>query len=218
LSALRGYNKGMAGGGGGATFLATFVRNNVCTHKGLAFTPLLPVLALANPLALPVFLASWGVLLGLTLILWLGVPCNPKLNCIKVLDANSNEYVPKKDGTKAFLVSFFVVYGILLSVTLAARVFICSSGPPLDVYGGGILSNVQSLFSMGKVAKPGVPPYSARLALPRLPASLARGGVASPVLSSFGSPHFSAPHPNDNLTRLTAQLESLKSAIPKPMR
>lgn len=111
--------------------------------------PLVPAIMfvdIRNPI---IFFAAWGIVLFLWIILWFVVPCNPNLNCTATTPRG-------KDGTKALLVSFLMVYGILIVVAIAARIFICSSGEPkLDEYGGGVLTNIQSLFQMGKVPKKG---------------------------------------------------------------
>jgi hypothetical protein len=128
------------------TFLQRFVRDNVCTHKGFVLVPAAPAFMFANPFQFQSFAAAWGLTIILWLILWLAVPCNPNLNCTPT--------TKKKDGTKALLVSWLIVYGILVVVALAARVFICSSGgPPLNAYGGGVLTQVESLFTMKHLSK-----------------------------------------------------------------
>ena len=128
------------------TFLQRFVRDNVCTHKGIVLVPAAPAFMFANPFQFQSFAAAWGLTLVLWLILWLAVPCNPNLNCTPT--------TKKKDGTKALLVSWLIVYGILIVVAVAARFFICSSGgPPLNAYGGGVLTQVESLFTMKHLSK-----------------------------------------------------------------
>jgi len=120
------------------TFLQRYVDKNVCSHKGSMLMPIVPAILMANIFDPLSFFAVWGIVIFVWLIVWLGAPCNPNLNC------NS---MSQKDGTKAFVVSFLMVYGILFGVAVAARFFICDSGKPKqDRYGGGILENIGSLF------------------------------------------------------------------------
>jgi len=115
---------------------------------------------MANVFNFVVFSATWSIVIFLFLILWLAVPCNPNLNC--------TPSTKRKDGTKAFLVAFLITYGILFVVAVAARFFICTSDKPkTDAYGGGILTNIESLFKMNKVPvggshakKPFVKPFT----------------------------------------------------------
>lgn len=136
------------------TFLTRFVKVNVCSHKGPLLMPLVPAFVFGNFTQPSSFFGAWGIVLFLWLIIWFGLPCNPNLNCT----AQSSDPLVKqgKDGLKALVVSFLLVYGILVVVAVAARFLICSNGGvPIDKYGGGILTNIGSLFEMGKVVKPG---------------------------------------------------------------
>jgi hypothetical protein len=111
--------------------------------------PLVPAFMFANFTQPIIFAGAWFLVIVLWLIIWLAVPCNPNLNCTAITPRG-------KDGTKALLVAFLIVYGILVGVAIAARIFICTDGKPkVDHYGGGILTNLQSLFKMGKVNKKG---------------------------------------------------------------
>lgn len=131
------------------TFLERFVRQDVCSHKSSLVMPLVPAFMFANFTQPIIFAGAWFLVIVLWLIIWLAVPCNPNLNCTAITPRG-------KDGTKALLVAFLIVYGILVGVAIAARIFICTDGKPkVDHYGGGILTNLQSLFKMGKVNKKG---------------------------------------------------------------
>jgi hypothetical protein len=130
----------------GQTFLERIVRRDVCSHKTSLVMPLVPAIIFADVTQPLIAGGAWLIVLVLWLILWLAVPCNPNLNCTAKTPRG-------KDGTKALLVSFLIVYGVLFGVAVAARIFICTNGKHSDPYGGGILTNLQSLFTMGKVKK-----------------------------------------------------------------
>jgi hypothetical protein len=145
------------------TFLTRFVKVNVCSHKGPLLMPLVPAFVLGNVLQPTSFFAAWGIVVFLWVIIWFGLPCNPNLNCTAL--SSDPSIKQGKDGLKALVVAFLLVYGILTVVAVAARFLICSNGDlPTDRYGGGILTNIGSLFEMEKVVKPGftnhLKPYS----------------------------------------------------------
>lgn len=168
------------------TFLVRFVRENVCSHKGAVLVPLVPGFVLANIFSPRTFFAAWGLVLFVWLSIWLIVPCNPNLNC----SASSK----RKDGTKALLVAFLMVYGVLLCVTVAARFFICSnddsSHAAADRYGGGVLTNIQSLFQMDKVKKFKEVPRPMTFHSASETPHFNRTAPAQPIYDAFSRPEF----------------------------
>lgn len=130
------------------TFLEKIVRRDVCSHKTALLMPLVPAIVFVDVTQPFIAGGAWLLVIVLWLILWLAVPCNPNLNCTAKTPRG-------KDGTKALFVSFLIVYGVLFGVAVAARIFICTDGKPHSEYGGGILTNIQSLFTMGKINKKG---------------------------------------------------------------
>ena len=128
----------------GDTFLLHFVKRNVCNRKapvGDLILPLVPGFLMIDITQPYSFVFVWTLVLFLFLIIWKIVPCNSNLNC------NSKR---KKDGTKALLMSFLIVYAILFAVAVMARLFICTDGkrhPSLIEREGGLLDNIESLFT-----------------------------------------------------------------------
>lgn len=119
------------------TFLQKFIRDDVCSHK-IVFLPITPAFMMINFFS-PIFFIAWFILLSLFLTLWLIVPCNPNLNCTPT--------TKKKDGTKALLVSFLIVYLVLFAIAVSAKIFICSDSKPKESNDyGGVLTNISSLF------------------------------------------------------------------------
>ena len=67
-----------------------------------------------------------------------------------------------KDGIKALMVAFLIVYGILIAIVLAARIIVCVNPTPGQGYGGGIFDQAESIFTMDKVKKGGVSAHAVR--------------------------------------------------------
>ena len=128
----------------GDTFLLHFVRKNVCKRKapiGDLLLPLTPGFLMIDITQPASFVFIWTIVLLVFLIIWKIVPCNLNLNC---------NYKRKKDGTKALLMSFLIVYAILFGVAVMARLFICSDGVHHDSLldkNGGLIDNIASLFT-----------------------------------------------------------------------
>lgn len=128
----------------GDTFLLHFVRKNVCNRKapvGDLVLPIVPAFLMIDVSQPASFVFVWSIVLFLFLILWKIVPCNANLNC------NSKR---EKDGTKALLMAFLIVYAILFGVAVMARIFICSDGKvhySLLEKEGGFWDNLKSLFT-----------------------------------------------------------------------
>lgn len=118
----------------GDTLLSRFVKEKVCGYP-IALLPISPALVIGNIFDIYTFLTLWTVLAVLFLTLWLVVPCNPNLNC--------TADTKKKDGTKALLVSFLLLYGSLLIVAITGRIFLCSTNTRPA---GSVLDNIKSLF------------------------------------------------------------------------
>ena len=138
--------------------------------------PLVPAIAFLNVKNPLIFSATWGILIFVWLLIWLVLPCNPNLNCTATTPRG-------KDGTKAFVASFLIVYGILVGVAFSARFFICTDGRDKpNAYGGGILTNVKSLFTMDKVPKPG-----AQLPSPSYSLSVSPHSISNDLNNSFAS-------------------------------
>ena len=128
----------------GDTFLLHFVRRNVCNRKapiGDLVMPLVPAFLMIDVTQPASFVFAWTLILFLFLILWKVVPCNANLNC---------NHKKQKDGSKAFLMSFLIVYAILFGVAVMARIFICTDGKVhegLLEKEGGFMDNIESLFT-----------------------------------------------------------------------
>jgi hypothetical protein len=126
------------------TFLENYVRNNVCSHKTSFSMPVVPAILFANVFEPVAFACAWGLVFFVWIVIWLVLPCNPNLNCTATL-TNGNKQ--GKDGTKALLVSFLIVYAILFAVAVTARLIVCESPDPKpNRYGGGLVSNIFGAF------------------------------------------------------------------------
>ena len=129
-----------------ATFLENYVRNNVCTYKSALFMPIVPGIMMVDIRQPAMVAATWGIVIFVWLVIWLVFPCNPNLNCTATVNAQGKH---GKDGTKALLVSFLIVYASLFAVAVAARIFICEkSETPTNLYNGGVLSNLGGFFNL----------------------------------------------------------------------
>jgi hypothetical protein len=117
------------------TLLSRFVVEKVCGYPSL-LVPLTPALVIGNIFDFYTFFTLWSILVFVFLIIWLIVPCNPNINC--------TPDTKKKDGTKAFLVSFLILYALLLVVAITGKLFLC--GPIKSE--GSVLENVRSLFTL----------------------------------------------------------------------
>lgn len=130
------------------TFLQKYIAQDVCVHRNVFILPAVPAFMFVNFMNPVLFASAWITVLFLWIVLWLLVPCNPNLNCTA---PGSNQ---GKDGTKALLVSFLIVYGLLFVVAVAARFFVCQDPNKENYEMGGVLTN---LFSFGKTKVP-LPP------------------------------------------------------------
>lgn len=133
------------------TFLLRYIRTNVCQVKSKLLLPAVPLIAFVNFREPFILFGSWLFLIVFWLILWLAAPCNPNYNCTP-FDENNPNNRKRRDGVKAFIISFFCVYLVFLTVTLYASVFICSDAVPefFKKFRGGILTNISSVFSPSK--------------------------------------------------------------------
>ena len=98
------------------TYIENFIDTKVCPNcKGTTGYLKLPFVAAYSFFISPVPLFLVGLL---TFIFFFLVPLNANLNCSVV--------EKKKDGTKSLVVSFIIVYVVMFSASLFAKVFICN--------------------------------------------------------------------------------------------
>jgi len=124
-----------------STLLSRFVTDKVCRYP-IILLPITPLFLIANVFDIYAFLTLWIFLAVVFLVLWLVVPCNPNLNC--------TADTKKKDGTKALLVAFLLLYSALLVVAVTGRIFLCKERTQTE---GSLLDNVKSLFELPHSAK-----------------------------------------------------------------
>jgi len=119
------------------TLLGRFVDEDVCKSNKFML-PLLPLKLFFDFRNISALSAVWGTVLIVWIIIWIFVPCNPNLNCTATEPQG-------KDGIKALVVSFLIVFAVFTGAIVAAKIFACDTFAN-DQNVGGVLSNLEAVF------------------------------------------------------------------------
>ena len=121
------------------TFVTNFITKNVCpSTKGYTGFLKLPLVAAATFLT-PV---PWFIIGILFIVFFYLAPLNSNLNCTVT--------TKKRDGTKSLLVAFIIVFVLMFTVALFAKLLICDSGIKVKE-NNGVFDNLISMLKQANL-------------------------------------------------------------------
>ena len=123
-----------------STFVTNFVTKNVCpSTKGYTGFLKLPLVAAATFFT-PI---PWVIIGILFVIFFYLTPLNSNLNCTVA--------TKKKDGTKSLLVAFIIVFVLMFTVALFAKLFICDKQIKVEENNNGVFDNIIALLKQANL-------------------------------------------------------------------
>lgn len=120
------------------TFIARFIRDDVCSNNSYWLTPFIPLFMILNPFNYHIFIGSWILIVVFFFPIWLLLPANPNINATSGGERDSSK------AAVSAIVGFYLLFALL---AIVGRLLNCNTPPgKYSTYGGGLIPNMKSLF------------------------------------------------------------------------